>query len=378
MRRGGFTLIELMVVMAIIALLAGLLMPFITMASLNARRTATQAVMRKVDTALRQFKTDYQAYPYQRSYPDLAAGEAWSNRLYHHVGTTIAADERDRVLADMDTAARAYDYDCTSAPGRFPQERPPVSPHVFRANRGNGRQRMDGSGEPESDIAPYNWVFVDWANAWHGQYEDALAGCMVLNRMAQERARLLMLIGAVDATGVTMRDVPGRGGVHRGRDLSGTPLVAAPVSDARPGWAVDYLRGELEARSIDGETVLDAWGRPLIYLCQVQPGCRGTVHYPLTRFVYMYAPENYGLAPIGRTVLQARDPATGVGLAAHPERLPDPDDLWRSDRRFYAAPGFELEFELWSAGPDGRFAWMRDDPVNRDNVACDRYDDGLR
>ncbi|MBA3848160.1 MAG: type II secretion system protein, partial [Planctomycetes bacterium] len=55
--RRGFTLIELMVVMTIIALLAGLLMPFISMASRNARRTATQAVMRKVDTALRQFKT---------------------------------------------------------------------------------------------------------------------------------------------------------------------------------------------------------------------------------------------------------------------------------------------------------------------------------
>ncbi len=276
MRARGFTLIELMVVMAIIALLAGLLTPFITMASRNARRTATQAVMRKVDTALRQFKTDYQAYPHQLGYPDLAAGEPWSNRLYHHVGTDLAPVDRDRVIADMDAAARAYDYDCSSGPGQWPRERAPVTPHVFRADRGNGRRRMDGSNDPESDLAPYNWVWVDWANAWHAQYEDALAGCMVLNRMAQERARLLMLIGAVDAGGVTMRDVPGRGGTHRGRDLSGTRLVAAPASAAKPGWAVDYLRGELEARYIAGESVLDAWGRPLVYLCQVQPGCCGT------------------------------------------------------------------------------------------------------
>ncbi len=92
----------------------------------------------------------------------------------------------------------------------------------------------------------------------------------------------------------------------------------------------------------------------------------------------MYSPEIYGLAPIGRTSLRARDPATGVGLPADGDRLPDPDDLWRSDRRFYAAPGFELEFELWSAGPDGRFAWMRDEAANRDNVAGDLYDQGLR
>ena len=57
-----------------------------------------------------------------------------------------------------------------------------------------------------------------------------------------------------------------------------------------------------------------------------------------------------------------------------------------SDMRFWAAPGYELEFELWSAGPDGQMSWWRDDrrqppttsPARPTIRASERRHDGAR
>ncbi len=49
-----------------------------------------------------------------------------------------------------------------------------------------------------------------------------------------------------------------------------------------------------------------------------------------------------------------------------------------SDLRTSAGPAFVHEFELWSAGPDGRFAHLRDDGLNRDNIPLLPYNRGLQ
>jgi hypothetical protein len=51
-----------------------------------------------------------------------------------------------------------------------------------------------------------------------------------------------------------------------------------------------------------------------------------------------------------------------------------PGDPATADRRFWAGPGFEFDFELWSAGPDGRFAWGRAEAMNKDNIGLYAYD----
>lgn len=372
--RRALTLIEVLVVVTILALLSGMLMSIIGTAGRAAKRSGTQSVMRTIDVALRQFKAESKGYPFQRDYADTAGGERCSNRLQYHLGTTIAAADRSAVHADMDAAAARYGFYLN--PWAGPQ---PASAITYTVNRANGRQMLDGSGRPEGDVAPTGWRHNTFTNTWTGTYEDPEATCMMLNRMAQERARLLMFIGAVDATGPVMSDVSGPAGlVHRGRDASALRVLDAPTSDARPGWAHDYLRGELAKRYIAGEQVLDAWGNPLIYVCQAMPGARGTTAYPLLRRTYIWAPEWYGLAPSGRRTLWRMLPGTNQPMAADGAALPDGADLWRSDRRVYAAPGHEREFELWSAGPDGRFDWMRNDIANRDNVGAADYDRGLR
>ena len=85
---------------------------------------------------------------------------------------------------------------------------------------------------------------------------------------------------------------------------------------------------------------------------------------------------DFGLQALGRTSLNAEriDRTTGNPVIADPPRLPDLADMRHSDRRSYAPSGLELEFELWSAGPDGRADWMRDGPGNADNVSLSPYD----
>jgi prepilin-type N-terminal cleavage/methylation domain-containing protein len=59
----GFTLVELMVVVAIIALIAGLIIPNYVHARRQATVSSTQATMKQIGTALELYFADHQDYP---------------------------------------------------------------------------------------------------------------------------------------------------------------------------------------------------------------------------------------------------------------------------------------------------------------------------
>ena len=141
------------------------------------------------------------------------------------------------------------------------------------------------------------------------------------------------------------------------------------------GWADDYLGGEVEKRNISDEQILDAWKRPLIYVCQVTEG----VYNAPTIALFSNNTQStwYGMNTLGRTTLAERDAITGDPVGAYPPYLPDLANLRHSDRRFFAAPSLEAEFELWSAGRDGEADWMRDASSNTDNVSLTPYDKRL-
>ena len=61
--RKAFTLIEILIVLAIIALLVGILLPSITMVRRQAQETAQKAQFAAIDMALDAFKQDYGDYP---------------------------------------------------------------------------------------------------------------------------------------------------------------------------------------------------------------------------------------------------------------------------------------------------------------------------
>jgi len=334
-RRSGFTLVELMVVLVILGLLFGLIMPILQIANRASRGSASRSVMAKIDVAARLFRSEVGSYPFQLTYAELGnsvpSAPTWTNRLYYHLGTTIANADLVKIKADMKVAAGHYEFDWTMAP-----------PDSFSFN----------------------------ADDFHG---GGLAYPAMGNRMAAERARLMIMAGNIEGKGPTMK--PRTEGAWTRRVLPTGPLVAAPQSSSRPGWAGDYLAGELESRFISGEVVLDGWKRPLIYVCQVVEGMSSAyVDHIYDRPMEGFSTLEYGLQPLGRRTLGPRDAITGRPLTSDPPSLPDLTQLRHSDRRTYAAPGHEVDFELWSAGADGRADWMRDHPANTDNVSCKPYD----
>lgn len=406
-RSPAFTLIELLVVIGILCALAAMLLPVVGIARRAAERANTEALLRKVDTAARLFRTDVRVYPwdchlqpalradgsanpgFDLAYPDLTAGAAWSNRLYYALGGGEPAGGVTRqqaiadVLTDAANARRAFDYDLSSS-GKYPAETASrYTDFAFRI----------------SDAMP-----VRYRDATLMRYDPDTSLPVVLNRMAQERYAIAMLAGAVNITGpatgtvafggTTYASANPKAGfraasrlMHNLGQLAAPSAPAQPASRLDPGWSDDYLRGELQPRDVAGNAIVDVWGRPLVYVCQVLPGCAlaGTAT-PLGRTKVGSYSMNvefvddvlYGVGPLTRRALDHRDANRHeVVLAADPPWLPDPERRRRSDIRRYATAPFVAEFELWSAGRDGRFAWMRDDPANADNIAVRPYLLGL-
>lgn len=379
MRHGGFTLIELLIVVAIVATLTGMAMPLVTLAARGAKKATTQGILRKIDIAVHLFKNDAKVFPYQAedqalsAEDDLMAGR--SNNLYLRLGGDM--DQTRRTDLDDDLAAIdlrfAYDLKNHGSPSSSLSESYNVIPvTAFKA----------------VDIVPRGWT--QW-NPTTRRLEipktaiigtgSALGSAIYLNRLAKERFRLAVLSGNVQVGGwkaPTVYDPAGSyptefpGGERSGRDLSGIQLVANPKS---VGWCGDYLAGDMERRFIAGGTILDAYGNPVLYCCPVVPGVATSVswsHGGWQGSNQQMREVDYGLDAEGRRSRDRLDirHSTGFDYA-------DPADPASSDRRYFTAPGLELEPELWSAGADGLLCGQRGAAMNRDDVSAVAYDRNL-
>lgn len=345
-RNRGFTLVELLMVIGIISLLMGMVMTMMSSARSSAMKSGTKAIMGKVDTALRIFKNEIGAYPWQTEYADVAMGDAPTNHLAWHLGSTMTKQQRLDLFTDQDTAAMQFRYNCIDpANGWYVERTGMLKEPAYRTSR----------------LLPRN---VDLSGSWDSATKN-VANARILNRFAEERARLAIAIGNVTMGGPTIRG---------GYDASATRLVSSPISQ---GWACDYLGSELENKYRRDDTILDAWKRPIAYIANTLPAARGTTTTQAGVNVSGFDTTPYGLGAQGRIVLWP------VGTGAKqtpidPTYFPDASNLLHSDARYYARPGLETEFELISSGADGRMDWMRDAQVNRDNVLGSDYLRNLR
>ncbi len=387
--RAGFTLLELLVVMAILMVLSGMLMPMIGQARRSSLRTLTQSIMGKTESALRQYKSDFRGYPYQLHYADVDGGEPWTNALNYQLGTAIAPEDAANVRADMQKAASDYSYICTNYLSGVGAALPiRGSVHAFTFDRGDGRTASDYARDPDSDVAPVSaWqpclpsgdptIYLSYdTSSYSIPKGQAVPTCVLLNRIASERASDLMMIGAIAATGVTMPAVTYAGITHPGRDLSGVPLVGSPAS-LGASWLGERLPSGGDRRRPSARLRHPRRLAPAAHLRRPgAPGMRALLR-PDLRLRSQRRQSNALWAPSQRQE-GTRALRAGHQHAHRRRRLPPgPSDLTHSDRRYWSAPGYELEFELWSAGPDGEFSWWRDDPRNKDNVSCEPYDRGI-
>ncbi len=76
-RRSGFTLVETLVVIAILGILAGLLMPAVQSAREAARRAQCQSNLRQIGIAMAGYETQYNCFPPQILSPPKSTMEGW-------------------------------------------------------------------------------------------------------------------------------------------------------------------------------------------------------------------------------------------------------------------------------------------------------------
>lgn len=370
--RRGFSLIELLVAMGIIGLLAGMMMPMYAVVRKSSMKSATEFTLKKVDTALRLFKTDWDVYPGQVSYPDLSGGAAFTNRLYYHLGSDLGDTHRQEILTDVATASAKFAYNATHGS----EGAQPSTLTFTRALMTN---------EPRS--------------SWNANYTTSYAA--LANRMAREQVRLAAVSGNLWLRGHIVSTGPNPANIVSNK--SATAILPSPrASEAAPGsgWACDYLAGELEARYISGQAIIDGYGNPLVYICQLVPGIGGVGARMWEERVTIRDNKRYGMGPLGfdpsqgpgpglvttrpHLLFGGRMPLGGIDAGdnlgptpADATYFPDTSRPLHSDIRFYAAPAFSREFELWSCGPDRAFDYMRDAAANQDNISAVRYTKGL-
>ena len=63
-RQGGFTLVEMLVVVAIIAILAGILVPTVNGGLKSAKKRRAEVECQNIETAVRQFQSDFRYMPW--------------------------------------------------------------------------------------------------------------------------------------------------------------------------------------------------------------------------------------------------------------------------------------------------------------------------
>jgi type II secretion system protein G len=107
----GFTLIELMIVVAIIAILAGILIPNFVNARAQAQTAACESNLRSIATALELYYTDNQVYP-------TAASAAVQPSLFTANGVAYLNNTPKDPAAQ--TAAATYTLTTTQAAGGSP------------------------------------------------------------------------------------------------------------------------------------------------------------------------------------------------------------------------------------------------------------------
>ncbi len=93
----AFTVIEMLIVISVISILAGILLPAIHSAQKKAKIAKTQAVIDSITIALKQYQTDFGAYP-SADIPGVS-GETSAECAYYYTAATFVAGENSNEIS---------------------------------------------------------------------------------------------------------------------------------------------------------------------------------------------------------------------------------------------------------------------------------------
>ena len=115
MDKSGFSLVELLVVILVLAVLTGVAIPAYGLITARARESATESEMMNIAKALEIHNSDKQAYPLSAEYPDalqvnqymglVPLVDAWDSAYsYDSDGTSYTLTSRglDRIIGNSD------------------------------------------------------------------------------------------------------------------------------------------------------------------------------------------------------------------------------------------------------------------------------------
>lgn len=115
-RISGFTVIEMLVVITVISILAGILLPSLGTAQKRAKMTRTQGIIDSITMALKQYRTDYVAYPPDSDIPTISSGTPTTATCvyYYSAATFIAGENSNNISAGPYMEYRQKDKEITT------------------------------------------------------------------------------------------------------------------------------------------------------------------------------------------------------------------------------------------------------------------------
>jgi prepilin-type processing-associated H-X9-DG protein/prepilin-type N-terminal cleavage/methylation domain-containing protein len=211
----GFTLVELLVVIGVIALLAALLLPVLTGAKASARSAACKSNLRQLGIALISFSHDNEHYP-SDAYRDTSISPfityGWPAYLLPYVGSNTAV------------------FRCSSTGPEFewPTNRSPKG-YAFPFNIDTGMSR-------------FSYGYNNWAVANAGGYGLGGAPGSEVPESRVLKPADMIAIGDSDGNGVLDGDI----GFHRLPSASGPQPIFPPGSRHKGGANIVFCDGHVE------------------------------------------------------------------------------------------------------------------------------------